>query len=50
LFSILETQNLLNSQARITLLPRHSGVLAPLLAARETPQATQGAVRTSLTQ
>jgi len=39
LFTILETQNLLNGQARITLLPKNSGVLAPLLAARASPQA-----------
>ena len=36
LFTILETQNLLNGSARITLLPKESGVLKQLLAARET--------------
>ena len=36
LFTILEIQNLLNGGGKITLVPPHSGLLTPLLAARET--------------
>src|SRR4029079_820385 len=36
MFTILETQNLLNGHGRITLVPPQSGLLTPLLAAKET--------------
>ncbi|HEY3450093.1 MAG TPA: SPFH domain-containing protein [Myxococcales bacterium] len=38
MFSILETQHALSSEATITMMPAKSGVLADLVAARPTPQ------------
>jgi regulator of protease activity HflC (stomatin/prohibitin superfamily) len=40
MFTILETQNLLNGNGRITLVPPHSGLLTSLLAARESKSET----------
>jgi hypothetical protein len=38
IFTILENQRLLESKARITLVPRGNGILAPLLASRDLPE------------
>jgi hypothetical protein len=37
MFTVLETQKLLRGNARLTLVPRGSGLLTPLLASKETP-------------
>jgi hypothetical protein len=43
MFAILETQNLVNGEARITFLPNGDGVLADLLAAAPAPVARRAA-------
>jgi hypothetical protein len=37
MFTVLETQKLLDGNARLTLVPQSRGQLTPLLAAKETP-------------
>ena len=39
LFNVLETQNLIDGEVAITLIPKNSGMLGELVAATQTPKA-----------
>jgi regulator of protease activity HflC (stomatin/prohibitin superfamily) len=45
MFEILETQNIVNSQAEITLVPRHQKFLGDIMAARETGGGLAAAIK-----